>query len=61
MLTLQEIRHRLEDRKVKSVADATGLHYNTVRDIRDRDDANPTYRAVYALSRYFEERDNGVA
>ena len=38
------------------VADATGLHYNTIREVRDNPDANPTYKVMLALSNYLESR-----
>jgi hypothetical protein len=54
MLTLEMIREMLQDRRVPLVADATGLHYNTIRQIRDTPEANPTYKVVKALSDYLE-------
>lgn len=56
MMTIEEIRKHLADLRPSRVADATGLHYNTVRDIRDNPNANPTYRALKALSEYLEDR-----
>jgi hypothetical protein len=56
MLTLEMIRSLLQDRRVPLVAEATGLHYNTIRQIRDTPSANPTYKVVKALSDYFEGR-----
>jgi len=56
MMTLESIRKALKDRRVSMVAEATGLHYNTVRDVRDNDRANPTYKVVKALSDYLEEK-----
>lgn len=54
MLTLEMIRSLLQDRRVPLVAEATGLHYNTIRQIRDTPEANPTYKVVKALSDYLE-------
>ena len=54
MLTLDQIRQRLQDRRIDAVAQATGLHYNTVRDVRSNPDANPTHRVIRALSDYLE-------
>ena len=54
MLYLEQIKALLADRRLSLVADATGLHYNTVRAIRDDPDANPTYKAVKALSDYLQ-------
>lgn len=54
MLYLEQIRAMLADRRLSLVAEATGLHYNTVQAIRDDPDANPTYKAVKALSDYLQ-------
>ena len=56
MMTLEDIRAALKDRRVDLVAEATGVHYNTVRQIRDNPDANPTWRTMEALSLYLEAR-----
>lgn len=52
MLTLEQIKEALRDRRPTRVAEATGLHLNTVRDIRDNPKANPTYKVLKALSDY---------
>lgn len=52
MLTLDQIRAALQDRRLFKVAEATGLHYNTIREIRDNPNANPTYKVIRALSDY---------
>lgn len=54
MMTLEEIRRRLKQCRIDLVSESTGLHYNTVRQIRDNADANPTYRVMRALERYLE-------
>jgi len=54
MLTLEQIRRGLADRVPGKVAAATGLHYNTIREIRDNPSANPTYKVLRALSDYLE-------
>jgi hypothetical protein len=56
MMTIEEIRKQLQDLRPVRVSEATGLHANTVRDIRDNPQANPTYRALKALSDYLESR-----
>lgn len=57
MMTLESIREALRDRRVSMVAKATGLHYNTVRDVRDNPEANPTYKVLKALSDYLEVKE----
>ena len=54
MMTLGQIQAALKDRRTDKVAEATKLHYNTVREIRDKPDANPTWRVLKALSDYLE-------
>lgn len=58
MLTLSQIKRGLADRSASIVARATGLHYNTVRDVRSNPDTNPTYKVMLALSDYIEHRMN---
>jgi len=58
MLTLPQIKQALMDRRPGIVAEATGLHINTILKIRDDENANPTYRIMEALSGYFEKQDN---
>lgn len=57
MMTLESVREALRDRRVSMVAKATGLHYNTVRDVRDNPEANPTYKVLKALSDYLEVKE----
>jgi len=54
MLTLRQIKDALDDRMLTKVADATGLHYNTLRELRNNPDANPTYKVMLAVSDYLE-------
>lgn len=56
MMTFNEIKECLQDRRVSVVAEATGLHYNTIRDVRDNPNANPTARTLRKLSDYLEAR-----
>jgi len=58
MMTLEQIRYALSDRRLMIVAEATGLHYNTVKDIAKRRTINPSYVAVKAISDYLEGREN---
>jgi hypothetical protein len=52
MLTLDEIWRRLQDRRIIAVAEATGLHYNTVRLVASGQNKNPSYAVIKALSDY---------
>ena len=55
MMTLNDIRLALQDRRIGLVAQATGLHVNTIRVLRDGENANPSYRVLAALSDYLEK------
>ena len=60
MLTLYEIREGLKDRRLLVVAEATGIHANTLREVRDNPLANPTYKVFKLLNDYLAEwRKNG--
>lgn len=52
MLTLEQIRNKLQDRRLGLIVKATGIHYNTLREVRDNADANPTYKVVKLLNDY---------
>ncbi len=60
MLTLEQIREALRDRMPARVAEATGLHYNTIREVRDNPEANPTYKVLKALSDYLMQREAAI-
>jgi hypothetical protein len=53
MLTLELIRAQLQDRRLTVISEKTGLHPNTLRDIRNNADCNPSHRVLAALSDYF--------
>jgi hypothetical protein len=56
MMTLEQIRFALADRMPMKVAAVTGIHYNTIRKVRDNPDVNPTHKVLQALSDYLESR-----
>jgi len=57
MMTLGQIQEALKDRRTDKLSEATGLHYNTVREIRDNPRANPTWRVLKALNDYLEKEN----
>lgn len=59
MLTIEEIREKLLDRRLQMLADATGIHYATIQAIRNGRVTNPSYETIKALSDYFEGKANG--
>lgn len=54
MLTIDEIKNKLQDRRPNVVGDATGLSYGTIAGIRDGSNTNPTLKVLQSLSDYFE-------
>ena len=52
MLSLDEIRDRLADRRLVLVAKLTGLSYGTLRNLRNPEYSNPTLRTIKLLSDY---------
>ena len=56
MLTLDQIKAELADRKIEAVAEATRLHRNTIARIRDGESKNPTYYVLSRLSEYLTKK-----
>ena len=54
MMTLEEIRNKLEDRNLALVAKYTGVSYRTVYDIKTGKNNNPSYQSVRLLANYLE-------
>lgn len=55
MLSLEEIRERLQDRRLRVIAEKTGLSYPTVLNVRDNIRSNPTYEVLKKISEYLED------
>ena len=55
LLTIEQIKHKLHDRRLEVVANTTGLHYNTLLYIRDTHQKNVKYETLEKLSIYFAE------
>ena len=54
MMTVEQIKAALQDRRLSVVSKATSTHYNTIRDIRDGVTKDPKHATVVALSEYLE-------
>ena len=52
MMTLEDMRAALGDRRIDIVASATGIHRATISRIRNDAKANPSYRVAKTLSDY---------
>lgn len=55
MMTLDEIRHALRDRRLDIVSTATGISRQTIHEIRSNPEANPRYETLKSLSDYLEQ------
>jgi hypothetical protein len=60
MLTLEQIREQLQDRRLTVIAERTKLHPNTLRDIRNNADCNPSHRVLSTLSEYIKSSAQAV-
>lgn len=58
MLTLEEIKHALRDRRLDIVSKQTGIHRATISRIRNGENANPTYTVIKTLSDYLRGVSN---
>jgi len=61
MRDLTTIRHELQDRRLKPIAEATGLRRQTIAAVRDGESTNPSYETMRALDQYLSEREAGDA
>jgi len=57
MIGLEGIKARLQDRRLDTIKDATGLSKTTISSIRDGKQANPNYETMRLLSEYFESQE----
>lgn len=60
MLSVKEISERLQDRRLDKVAEATGLHRNTIMKYRDGEVEQPYLDTVQKLSDYLEGKHTGA-
>jgi hypothetical protein len=56
MMSLDQIRAALHDRRLNIIAKATGIHVTTIARIRDGVSRDPKSSVVAALSTYLETR-----
>lgn len=57
MLDLSIIKNALDDRNLSRVAQKTGIHANTLRNIRSGSNANPTLATLKRLSDYLTGKE----
>jgi len=53
-MTLEEIRAQLQDRRVRMVAAAVGVHHATIYRLRDDPQHLPTRRVAEAVAQYLK-------
>lgn len=53
MMTIEQIKKSLRDRRLIVVAESTGISYGTLLTIRDNPGANPSLKIMLALEEYF--------
>lgn len=54
MLTLDQIKRMLEDRRIDIVSERTGVNRNTIASIKSGHHDNPTLNTMQRLSDYLE-------
>jgi predicted transcriptional regulator len=59
MLTIEELKAALVDRRLDIVSEATGVHRSTIARIRDGQQQNPTYYIMRKLSDYLTGKTLG--
>ncbi len=60
LLSLTQIRAALADRRISAVAAATGIHANTLHNIKKNPDCNPSARTLMVLSDYLTRQINPI-
>lgn len=55
-MTLDQIKHALNDRNLKEVERQTGIHYVTLSRIRSGKNNNPRYETIRVLVEYLKEQ-----
>lgn len=60
MLSLEQIKHELQDLRISKVAEVTGLSTQTLYKIRDGLSNNPSYHTMTVLSGYLEDRKEAI-
>jgi predicted transcriptional regulator len=56
MLTIEEIRKKLEDRNLRTVSERSGVTYLVVCRLANGEVQNPAYNTIKTLSDYLESK-----
>lgn len=57
LMTVDQAREALCDCRLSAVAAKSGVHYLTLKDIRDNPNANPMASTLKKIGDYFDERE----
>lgn len=57
-MTPEQVSKALADRRLQRVSEATGIHYNTLKKIRDGESKKPTHDVMSKLIAYLEQRND---
>lgn len=60
MMTLEELKLKLEDRNLKQVAKNSGVSYETVLTIATGKNKNPSYNSVLKLVNYLGDKNEHI-
>lgn len=55
LLSIEQIRRRLEPMQLSKVEQATGVHRNTLYAIRNGKNTEPSYQTIRKLSEYLQQ------
>jgi predicted transcriptional regulator len=56
MKNIEEIRKKLEDKRLHVVSRETGISYPTLLAIREGDNKNPQYKTIQKIINYLERK-----
>jgi hypothetical protein len=60
LLTVDEIREKLKDRRLNIVAEKTAIHYNTVVKMARGEIQSPSYKTLVEFTKYFTEKESAI-
>ena len=58
MLTIEQIKEKLQDRKISVISEALSISRHTIANIKNGSEVVPSYQTVKALSDYLEGKES---
>lgn len=58
MLTIEQIKEKLQDRKISVISEALNISRHTIANIKNGSEVVPSYQTVKALSDYLEGKES---